>query len=155
MQRLIKPFLLASILLTTSACVVHHSSSSSSSGKTFERYYYSDWETEIGYAQVVRDGDTLYVSGIPAGGKDMSEAMQKAYERIADILAKFEVTPDQIMKEVIFTKNMEATKDAIEVRKSFFSEGAYPAATWVQIDRLYDEGLLIEVDVIAKLTKPN
>lgn len=142
--------ILATLLIVTSACVVNHTSKPDDS-TAIERHYFNDWETEIGYAQAVRDGNILYVSGIPAGGKDMPEAMQKAYQRISDVLAKFGATPDHITKEVIFTTDMEATKAAISVRRAFFSEGSYPAATWVQIERLYNPELLLEVDVTVTL----
>ena len=97
-------------------------------------------------------GNTLYVSGIPAGGKDMKEAMEKSYQRIANVLARFGATPDDIVKEVLYTKDMEATKQAQETRRRFFSEGVYPAATWVQVDRFYNEDLLLEIDVTVHLT---
>lgn len=148
------------LIVALSGCVINHSSkpdtkpsAATAQVKTkVERHYFNDWEAEIGYAQAVVHGNTLYVSGVPAGGKDMSEAMEKAYQRIADILLKFNATPDDIVKEVLFTSDMEATKKAIPVRKKFFSNGHHPAATWVEVSRFFNEGLLLEVDVTVSLS---
>lgn len=139
------------IALLTSGCVVNTHTSKTAKPKAIERHYFNDWETDIGYAQAIVDGHTLYVSGVPAGGENMQEAMRRAYSRIVDILNKFGATTDDIVKEVLFTSDMDATKAAIEVRKSFFSDGQYPAATWVQVDRFFNQGLLLEVDVTVRL----
>lgn len=147
------------LIAALSGCVINHSSKPDAKtpgalgqkNDKVERFYFNDWETDIGYAQAVKHGNILYVSGVPAGGKDMSEAMQKAYQRIAKILEKFNATPDDIVKETIFTKDMEATKKAIPARKAFFSENLYPAATWVEVNRFFNEELLLEVDVTVSL----
>jgi enamine deaminase RidA (YjgF/YER057c/UK114 family) len=51
---------------------------------------------------------------------------------------------------------MEAVKSNNEVRKVFY-QGDYPAATWVQISRLYEgrKDAQIEVELIAHLPMTN
>ena len=64
------------LALLTSGCVVNTHTTETVTLNPIERHYFNDWEVEIGYAQAVVDGHTLYVSGIPAGGANMQEAMQ-------------------------------------------------------------------------------
>jgi 2-iminobutanoate/2-iminopropanoate deaminase len=41
-----------------------------------------------------------------------------------------------------------------EVRKEFY-KGDFPAATWVQINRLYEPNAKLEVDLVAYLSEDN
>ena len=58
---------------------------------------------------------------------------------------------DDIVKEVLYTTDMDAMKKAIPTRKAFFKNGVYPAATWVEISRLFMAEAVLEVDVTVKL----
>lgn len=116
-----------------------------------ERHYQGDWEYDIGYAGVTKVGQMLYVSGVTAGGASYDEAFKTVYDRVFEILAKFGANGDHIVKEVAYTTDMEAHKKGIEARKAYFSDNKYPAATWVQVERLFDPELLLEVEVIAIL----
>ena len=59
-------------------------------------------------------------------------------------------TFQNIVKENLYTTDIEAVKSYNEVRKAFY-KGDYPAATWVQISRLFMQQALVEVEVIAHL----
>lgn len=115
------------------------------------RHKFNDWEDDIGYRGAVMANNQLHLAGIPCGGKDMTDAVNVCYGIIQDILKKYRATTDHIIKETIYTVDMEALKKAQEARKKFFTSGRYPAATWVQIDKLYEPGLLIEFDLLVQL----
>ena len=117
------------------------------------RHKFNDWEDDIGYRGAVISNNQLHLAGIPCGGKDMADAVTVCYGIIQETLKKFGVTTDSIIKETIYTTDIEALKKAQDVRKKFFSPGRYPAATWVQINKLYDPGLLIEFDLLVQLPK--
>lgn len=117
----------------------------------FKRTHAGTWEQDIGYTQIVQDGKTLYLSGVVAGGETMEEQVRGAYTRIVEMLLEYDVGTDRIVKEVLYTTDMEAMKTAIPIRKEFFPHEKYPAATWVQIERLFSEGAMVEVDVTAVL----
>jgi enamine deaminase RidA (YjgF/YER057c/UK114 family) len=151
MKTLLKAAVISLASLTMMSGCVINASSVDKDLTNVERHYFNDYELDLGFAQVVQVGKTLYISGIPAGGKNMEEAMTIVYERIAEILKKFDATPNNIVKETIYTTDMNALKKLNSVRMSFFSDKKYPASTWVEISRLYDEGYLIEVDVVAQL----
>ncbi len=128
--------------LGTAAC------STTTHSPAIERVHYGDWEREIGYTQVVRVGNTLHLSGVVAGGATMEEQLVAVYRRIESILNDFDATLDDIVSEILFTTDMEATKAASSARHELFS-GNYPAASWIQIERLYSPGALVEVEVRA------
>ncbi|MBP2158197.1 MULTISPECIES: RidA family protein [Asticcacaulis] len=116
-----------------------------------EREYVNPWEKEIGYAQVVRHGDTLYLSGITANGATLSDQMTAIYGQIGKILKGRGLDSTAIVSETIYTRDMEALKAAIPVRKSFYKDGQFPASSWVQVERLFNPDLLLEIEVRVAL----
>ncbi|MFT3869747.1 MAG: RidA family protein [Nibricoccus sp.] len=105
------------------------------------------WENEIGYTQAVRVGNTLYVSGITGGGA-MPAAIKKSYDNVAKTLAAHGLGFQHVVKETIYTTDIEALKANANVRKSYYGTD-FPAATWVQVARLFQPEHVIEVEVIA------
>lgn len=116
-----------------------------------ERHQLGSWETDIGYTGVVRDGDTLHVSGVPCRGPDMQTAVRDCYGKLTKILQQFDADSSQVLKETVFTTDMDALIKAIPERKTFFADGKYPAASWVQISRLFDAEAKLEVEWTVRL----
>lgn len=116
-----------------------------------ERHQLGSWETDIGYTGVVRDGDTLHVSGVPCRGPDMQTAVRDCYGKLTKILQQFDADSSQVVKETVFTTDMDALIKAIPERKTFFADGKYPAASWVQISRLFDAEAKLEVEWTVRL----
>lgn len=111
------------------------------------RYQEGPWEDDIGYRQAVRVGNTLYVSGTVGGGA-MPDAIREAYAGVEKTLRAHGLTFADVVKENIHTTNLDALKENLAVRKAFY-KGVYPAATWVQVQRLYEPAHVFEVEVIA------
>lgn len=107
-------------------------------------------EKEFNYAQAVRVGDTLYVSGSTGRGATMEEQVRNAYDKLRRTLARFGADFDDVVKETVFTTDIEALKNAKAVRREFYGEHT-PASSWIGIDRLFVPGLMIEVEIIAVL----
>ena len=64
-------------------------------------------------------------------------------------LAEAGATMDDVVKVTVFVTNLAEHFSAIhEVRAEFFSSG-YPASTLVEISRLVDPDMLIEIEAIA------
>ncbi len=116
-----------------------------------QRHSLGSWEADIGYSGVVRDGNTLHVSGVPCAGKDMREAVRACYGRLGEILQHYGADSSQVVKETAFTTDIEALKLAIPERKAFFADGRYPAASWVQVSRLFDSSYVLEVEWTVRL----
>ncbi len=102
-----------------------------------------------GYAQAVLVDNVLYISGTVASG-DMAAQLKGAYAGIERTLKAYGATFQNVVKENLYTTDIEAVKSNNEVRKAFYKKD-YPAATWVQITRLFMPQALVEVEVIAHL----
>ena len=112
-----------------------------------DRFKLGDWEDDIGYRQAVRVGDTLYVSGI-AGAGAMPDAIKGVYGELRQVLAHYGLTFAHVVKENAYTTNLEALKANLAVRRAFYGRD-FPAATWVQVSRLYQADQVLEVELIA------
>lgn len=115
-----------------------------------KRHQSGEWEKDIGYSGAVEVNNQLFISGIACPGKTMEDAVKRCYTNVHELLKKFNVTSDQIIKETVYTTDIDALIKAIPTRKRFFNEGKYPAATWVQISRLYNPDDLLEVELIVQ-----
>lgn len=108
-------------------------------------------EEEIGYCQAVRSGNTLHVSGTVGDG-EMPEAIRKAYGRIQKTLAERGLSFANVVQETVYTTNLDAFIQNKGIRKEFYGP-TLPAATWVQVQRLYLPTFVVEVEVTAEFPK--
>jgi enamine deaminase RidA (YjgF/YER057c/UK114 family) len=67
-------------------------------------------------------------------------------------LKSFGATFQHVVKENLYTTDIEAMKQFNDSRKVFYKND-YPAATWVQVSRLYMAEAKLEVELIAHLPK--
>jgi 2-iminobutanoate/2-iminopropanoate deaminase len=118
------------------------------------------WEKEYGYAQAVKVGDTIWLSGQVShddrgnivGLRDMEAQMRQAYANIQKVLAQYGATIDNIVDEVLFVTDMDAAfAAAVKCRPEIFSGTPVVASTIVQIQRLAFPELMIEIRCVAKL----
>ena len=118
------------------------------------------WEKEYGYAQSVKVGDTIYVSGQVShdetgrivGRGDMEAQMRQAYTNIQKVLTQYDATMNNIVEEILFVTDMDAAfAAAVKCRESIFSGTPVVASTIVQIQRLAFPDLLIEIRCIARV----
>ena len=118
-------------------------------------FHLGPWEQAIGYSQAIRRGKTLYVSGtVGANAKgeptDLDGQMKKAYEGIQKTLAHYNTDFSHVVAERIYTTDMDALIHSQETRKQFYGN-ALPAATWVEVKRLYSPADKIEIEVEVSL----
>ena len=118
------------------------------------------WEKEYGYAQAVKVGDTIYVSGQVShddrgdivGLGDMEAQMRQAYSNIRKVLAQYGATMDNIVDETLFVTDMNtAFAAAVKCREDIFFGTPVVASTIVQIQRLAFPELMIEIKCVAKV----
>jgi enamine deaminase RidA (YjgF/YER057c/UK114 family) len=108
-------------------------------------------EKEIGYSKAVRIGDTLYVSG-SVGQGDMREAIKQAYDSLGKALAAHGLDFSHVVKENVYATNLDAFIANKDARKAYYG-AEYPAATWVQVERLYTPAFVVEVELIAAIPR--
>lgn len=102
----------------------------------------------IGYANAIQVGNTVYVSGIVAMGATVEEQLVGIFKQLERVLQPFGATIQDVVKETAYTTDMEALKAANGKRMEAYG-GHAPAATWVQISRLFMESAKLEIDFIA------
>jgi 2-iminobutanoate/2-iminopropanoate deaminase len=111
----------------------------------------NDQDTTAGYAQAVKVDNVIYISGTVA--KEVSpDGIKKVYEALEKTLQYYGATFQNVVKENLYTTDIEAMKQHNAVRKTFY-KGDFPAATWVQISRLYNPDARLEIELIAFLPK--
>ena len=118
------------------------------------------WEKEYGYAQAVKVGDTIYLSGQVShddsgnivGRGDMEAQMRQAYTNIMKVLAQYGASMDNIVDEILFVTDMNtAYAAAVKCREDIFFGTPVVASTIVQIQRLAFPELMIEIKCVAKV----
>lgn len=108
-------------------------------------------DTSAGYVQVVKVDNVLYVSG--AVSREVDEnGIRSVYRALEQSLRTFGATFQNVVKENLYTTDIEMMKKNNHVRKAFY-KGDFPAATWVQITRLFMPDAKLEVELIAHLPK--
>ena len=105
-------------------------------------------EQEIGFCQALRSGNTLHVSGVVGQGT-MDTAVRSVYERLGKILSANGLSFADVVKETVFATDLDEFIRNKEIRKEYYGR-AIPAATWVQVQRLYLPSFVVEIEVTAQ-----
>jgi enamine deaminase RidA (YjgF/YER057c/UK114 family) len=77
--------------------------------------------------------------------------MRAVYTNIRRTPAAGGLNFDQGVEETRYTTDMDALLKAAEPRLEFDFADRLPGPAWMQVQRLIDRGLLVEIDVIAEL----
>jgi reactive intermediate/imine deaminase len=105
----------------------------------------------------VPSGRMVFVSGQVARGidgqlvgrGDIRAQTRKVLENTRSVLTEAGATMDDVVKVTVFVTNLAEHFSAIhEIRAEFFSSD-YPASTLVEVSRLVDPDMLIEIEAIA------
>jgi 2-iminobutanoate/2-iminopropanoate deaminase len=122
-------------------------------------FHLNPYEKDFGYAQAVLIDKTLYVSGSVAvdeqgrlvAAGDMAAQMRAAYTNIRRTLEANGASFDEIVKETIYTTDMDALLKAADLRFEYYDKERLPTTSWVQVQRLVDPGFLVQIEVVAEL----
>lgn len=131
------------------------------------------WEAEYGYAQAVKLGDTIYLSGqlshddqgnmvapapLDENGRildhsNMAAQMRQTYENAKKVLSQYGAALDDVVEEVLYVTDMDAAFAAAgAVRKEAYgSERPQVASTILVTPRLALPPQLIEIKFIARV----
>jgi 2-iminobutanoate/2-iminopropanoate deaminase len=122
-------------------------------------FHLNPYEKDFGYSQAVLIDKTLYISGSVAADQngrlvapgDMAGQMRAAYSNIRRTLEAHGSDFDEVVKETIYTTDMDALLKASDLRFEFYSKERLPTTSWVQVQRLVDRGFLVQIEVVAEL----
>jgi reactive intermediate/imine deaminase len=95
-----------------------------------------------GQASIDKNGNLVGKGDIKAQTRQTLENMKAALAQLGGIM-------DDVVKVTVYVTDMSKFKEIHEVRREFFSKENYPASTIVEINRLANDDLLIEIDAIA------
>lgn len=106
------------------------------------------------------DGQVVYLKGQVAldaegqivGRDDMPAQLRQVLENLQKVLAHVGGTLGDIVALNQFVTDIEAFMAAGAVRKQFFT-APYPVTTTIEVSRLYDPALLVEINAIAEIPR--
>lgn len=115
----------------------------------------SPWEDIVGYSRAVRVGNVVEVAGTTAMDGDILIGKGDMYTQTVFILKKIEkaltelgTSLDDVVRTRMFVTDISQWEQAGKAHGEFFSK-IKPAATMVEVSRLIDDDLLIEIEVTA------
>ena len=108
-------------------------------------------DTTAGYVQVLKVDNMLYISGA-VSTEVTPEGITQVYRSLERSLKSFGAGFQHVVKENLYTTDIEAMKKYNNARKAFY-KGDFPAATWIQVVRLYMPEAKLEVELVAHLPK--
>ena len=108
-----------------------------------------------GFAQGIKTGDTIYLSGQVAAdrhGADMEAQMRQAYASIAKSLAEYGATMENVVDEIIFVTDIKtAAAVAGKVRAEAYFGLPVVASTLIHVADFSSPDLLVEIKCVAKV----
>jgi 2-iminobutanoate/2-iminopropanoate deaminase len=122
-----------------------------------QAYNRRDLEKTVGYSQAILAGDYLFISGCvswdldgnPLHPGDFASQVDKVYADIDATLKAHGMDAANVVKETIYTRDMEGLIAANSKRMEYYRHVAPPSSTWVEITRLVHLDLLIEIEITA------
>ncbi|HVA37312.1 MAG TPA: RidA family protein [Candidatus Dormibacteraeota bacterium] len=101
-------------------------------------------------------GRTIYVSGLTSRNKngevvgegDITAQTEQVMQNLKAALEAGGATFEDIVKVTVFIRDMEDFAKIHAVRKRYFTK-PFPASSMVEVSRLVDQRLLIEIEAIA------
>ena len=114
-------------------------------------HFGAEQDTAGGYTQAIKVDNVIYVSDTVALNVT-PEDIRRVYKVIEKSLEPYGATLQNVVKETIYTTDIEAMKKHNGIRKEIY-KGDYPSSTWLQVSRLFMHEARLEIEVIAHLKK--
>jgi enamine deaminase RidA (YjgF/YER057c/UK114 family) len=119
------------------------------------------WEGVVGYSRAVRAGPWVCVSGTTAalegggavGGDDVGAQAREALRRIAVALEQAGAGLEHVVRTRIYVTDIDRWEEVGRVHGEVFAD-VRPAATMVEVHRLIDPALLVEIEADAVVPGP-
>ena len=115
------------------------------------------WESIVGYSRAVRVGDRIYVTGTTAtdensrivGVGDGYAQTVRCILNIERALKHFDATLDNVVRTRMFVTDISRWEEFGRAHGEYFRE-IMPATTMVEVSKLIDPDMLIEIEADAE-----
>jgi enamine deaminase RidA (YjgF/YER057c/UK114 family) len=116
------------------------------------------WESIVGYSRAVKVGKRIYVTGTTATGPDgeivgIDDAYQQAQQCLKNIeqaLRRLGAGLEHVVRTRMFVTDISRWEEYGRAHGEFFRE-IMPATTMVEVSKLIDPRMLIEIEADAEL----
>ena len=113
------------------------------------------WEDKLGYCRAVRIGEYIEVAGTTAinekgevVGQDYFEQTQFILDQIEKAIKELQGTKNDIIRTRIFVLDISKWEDVAKAHSLFFTD-IKPVCTLIEVSKLIEPSLLIEIEVTA------
>lgn len=114
------------------------------------------WEDIYGYAQAVKKGNTVWISGQLGHNEKgelaegMAAQMKQTYANIKELLSRYDMTMENVVEEVIYAMDMTTAFEARKkIKTEFYDNPESVASTMVGVSGLALPGQLVEIKIVA------
>jgi reactive intermediate/imine deaminase len=112
-----------------------------------------------GYSHAVQAENTLYIAGQVAndpegnlvGEGDIETQVEQVWRNLKSILGYAGGSVDDIVKITVFTTDIAYRPAIAAARDAVFTQGRFPASTFLVVQSLARPELLVEIEAIAVL----
>ncbi|MFB6255674.1 MAG: RidA family protein [Haloplanus sp.] len=118
----------------------------------------TEWESTVGYSRAVRAGDEIHVSGTTAtdddgqavGVGDPHAQTVQALDNVVAALSALDASLDDVIRTRLFVTDIDDWEMVGRAHARVFAD-VRPATTMVQVERLIDPEMLVEVEAVARV----
>ena len=116
------------------------------------------WESIVGYSRAVKVGNRIYVTGTTAlnedgelvGGDDAYEQARQCLRNIERSLRRLSAGLEHVVRTRMFVTDISRWEEYGRAHGEFF-RNIMPATSMVEVSRLIDSRMLIEIEADAEL----
>lgn len=115
------------------------------------------WESSVGYSRAIRVDNTIEVAGTTAINEGQLVGAGDAYaqticilEIIKEAIEALGATMDDVVRTRMYVTDISLFKEIGKAHGEYFKD-IRPASTMVEISRLVDPGMLIEIEAVARI----